>query len=81
VWHELQVALAAYGMWLAGLSTPVKAVVPLWHCEQSPLVGCAASATLYVPAAVRGRVWNPVYCAPLVSVVGTIGYALMPIHT
>jgi len=59
----------------------VKALVPLWHCEQSPLLGCAASATLYVLAAVTGRVWKPVYCAPLVSVLGAIGYALIPIHT
>jgi len=59
----------------------VKKFVPLWHCEQSPVAGCAASATLKVPAAARGRVWKPVYCAPLVNVVGAIGYALMPIHT
>ena len=31
-------------MWLAGLSTPVKALVLLWHWLQSPLDGCAGSA-------------------------------------
>jgi len=45
VWHEEHWALVAYGMWLAGLSIPVKAVVLLWHCEQSPALGWAASAT------------------------------------
>ena len=64
VWQAVHCAAAAYGMWLAGLSWAVKKLVPLWHCEQSPLDGCAASATLKVPAAVRGRVWKPVYCAP-----------------
>jgi hypothetical protein len=34
-----------------------------------------------VPPAARGLAWKPVYCAPAVSVVGVIGYALMPIHT
>jgi hypothetical protein len=68
-------------MWLAGLSWPLKKLVPLWHWLQSPLAGCEASATLKVPAAARGRVWKPVYCAPLVSTVGAIGYALMPIQT
>ena len=41
-------------MWLAGLSTPVKAVVLPWHCEQSPAAGCAGSATLNGPAADLG---------------------------
>ena len=59
----------------------MKKLVPLWHCEQSPVLGCAASATLKVPAVAFGRVWKPVYCAPAVSVVGAIGYALIPIHT
>ena len=73
VWHALHCALAAVGMWLEGLSCAVKKFVPLWHCEQSPVAGCAASATLKVPAAARGRGWKPVYCAPLVSVAGEIG--------
>ena len=63
------------------MSSAVKKFVPLWHCEQSPAAGCAASATLKVPAAALGRVLKPVYCAPAVSVVGAIGYALTPIHT
>ena len=61
------------GMWPAGFVCPVKKLVPLWHCEQSPVLGCAASATLNVPAADRGRVWNPVYCALATTVVGAIG--------
>ena len=48
-------------------------MVPLWHCEQSPALGWAASATLKVPATDLGRVWKPVYCAPVVSTVGAIG--------
>ena len=28
-----------------------------------------------------GRVWKPVYCAPVVRVLGAIGYTLTPIHT
>jgi len=59
VWHALHAAAAAYGMWFAGLSTAVNAVVLPWHCEQSPVLGCAASATLYVPAVALGLVWNP----------------------
>ena len=31
---------------MAGLSTPVKAVVLAWHCAQSPVPGWAGSATL-----------------------------------
>ena len=73
MWHAEHCAVADVGMWFAGLSCAVKKLVPLWHCEQSPLDGCAASATLKVPAAARGRVWKPVYCAPLVSTVGAIG--------
>jgi hypothetical protein len=73
VWQAEHAAVAEVGMWLAGLSVALKKFVPLWHCEQSPVPGCAASATLKVPAAARGRVWKPVYCAPLVSVVGAIG--------
>ena len=60
VWHDVHCADAAYGMWLAGLSNAEKALVLLWHRLQSPLDGCAASAMLNVPAAARGRVWNPV---------------------
>jgi hypothetical protein len=73
VWHAVHCAAAAYGMWFAGLSWPLKKFVPLWHWLQSPVAGCAASAMLKVPAAARGRVWKPVYCAPLVSTVGAIG--------
>jgi hypothetical protein len=52
----------------------VKAVVPVWQSPQSPVVGCAASATLKVLAAARGRVWKPVYRVLAVpSVVGLIG--------
>jgi hypothetical protein len=46
VWHAAHCAVAAVGMWFDGLSWAVKKFVPLWHCEQSPLLGCAASATL-----------------------------------
>jgi hypothetical protein len=81
VWHDVHCAVADVGMWLAGLSCAVKKFVPLWHCEQSPLLGWALSATLKVPAAARGLVWKPVYCAPFVSTAGAIGYALIPIHT
>jgi uncharacterized membrane protein YuzA (DUF378 family) len=81
VWQALHCAAAAYGMWFAGLSCAVKKFVPLWHCEQSPLAGCAASAMLKVPPADRGRVWKPVYWAPGIRVVGAIGYAVIPIHT
>ena len=66
-------AVVEVGMWFDGLSVALKKLVPLWHCEQSPAAGCAASATLKVPAAARGRVWKPVYWAPAVSVVGAIG--------
>jgi hypothetical protein len=50
-------------------------LVLLWHWMQSPVVACAASATLKVLAVVPGRIWKPVYCVlalPL-SVVGAIG--------
>ena len=73
VWQAAHCAPAAVGMWFAGLSVAVKKFVPLWHCEQSPVLGCAASATLNVPAAALGLVWKPVYCAPFVIVVGEIG--------
>src|SRR5882672_3499525 len=73
VWQAAQVAAAAVGMWLAGLSVAVKKLVPLWQVEQSPVAGCAASATLKVPAAARGRVLKPRYCAPVTSVVGAMG--------
>jgi hypothetical protein len=73
VWQAVHCAVAEVGMWLAGLSCALKKLVPLWHCEQSPVLGWAASATLKVPAAARGRVWKPVYCAPLVFTVGAIG--------
>jgi hypothetical protein len=46
-----------------------------WHCPQSPVAGCAASATLKVLAVMPGRVWKPMYCVlelP-VSAVGEIG--------
>jgi hypothetical protein len=46
VWHALHCALADVGMWFAGLSCALKKFVPLWHCEQSPVAGWAASATL-----------------------------------
>ena len=70
-----QVAQACcVGMWPAGLAWPVKEVVPLWQSPQSPVVGCAASATLNVLAAARGRVWKPRYSALAVPrVVGLIG--------
>jgi len=58
---------------LVGLSIAVKAVVLLWHCEQSPVAGCAESATAKVLALDFGRVWKPLYCAPLTSVEGEIG--------
>lgn len=44
---------------MAGLSTLVKAVVELWHSEQSPLLGWAASATLKLLEVALGRVWKP----------------------
>ena len=56
VWHAEHCAVADVGMWFDGLSWAVKKFVPLWHCEQSPLDGCAASAMLKVPPAERGRV-------------------------
>jgi hypothetical protein len=62
------------GMCPVGLPADVNTLVPLWHCEQSPLAGCAASATLYVVAAAIGLVWNPVYEAPVVKTLGAIGY-------
>ena len=46
VWQLLHCAVLAYGMWLLGMSTPVKAVVLPWHWLQSPVLGWAASATL-----------------------------------
>jgi hypothetical protein len=46
VWQFVHCAVAEVGMWFAGLIWPEKNVVPVWHCEQSPLDGCAASATL-----------------------------------
>jgi hypothetical protein len=71
-WQVEHVAIVV-GMWPLGLIVPVKKFVPMWHCEQSPLLGCPASATLKVPAAARGRVWKPVYCALATIVVGAIG--------
>ena len=63
VWHEVHCAVAAYGMWLAGLSWPLKNKVLEWHCEQSPLLGCWASEMAKVVAAPDlGRVWKPLYC-------------------
>ena len=56
-------------------------MVPVWHCEQSPVLGCAASAMLKVLAVAFGRLWKPVYCAPAVMVVGAMGYAAIPIQT
>ena len=73
VWHAVHCAVAAVGMWFAGLSWPVKKLVPLWHCEQSPVDGWVASAMLNAPAAARGRVLKPVYCALAVLTVGAIG--------
>jgi hypothetical protein len=61
------------GMCPVGFACALKKFVPLWQLEQSPVLGWAASATLKVPAAARGRVWKPVYCAPDTSVVGAIG--------
>jgi hypothetical protein len=66
---------------LAGLSIAVNAVVLPWQAEQSRVLGCAASATLNVPAAARGRVWKPVYEAPGLRTDGEIGYAVTPIQT
>src|SRR6266446_10491511 len=59
VWQALHVAATEVGMWLAGLSVPMKELVPVWHSEQSPVVGCVGSATLKVPAVVLGRVLKP----------------------
>jgi len=73
VWQSVHCAVAEVGMWLAGLSSAVKKTVLLWHCEQSPVVGCPESATAYVLAVGLGRVWKPVYCALAVSTVGAIG--------
>ena len=81
VWQAVHCAVVAVGIWLAGLIVPEKKLVPVWHCEQSPVLGCAASATLKVLAADLGRLWKPVYCAPLFITVGAIGYALIPIQT
>ena len=46
VWQAVHCALAAYGMWFDGLSWALKKFVPLWHWLQSPVLGCAGSATL-----------------------------------
>ena len=73
MWQALHCAVAAVGMWLAGLSCAVKATVPLWHCTQSPALGCCGSTTLKVPAAARGLVWKPLYWAPATRVDGEIG--------
>ena len=73
LWQALQAALVAVGMWLAGLSTAVKASVLPWHCTQSPVAGCAASATLVALPAAVGRVWKPLYCAPTVMTAGEMG--------
>ena len=61
------------GMWPVGFASPVKKDVPTWQAEQSPVAGWPASATAYVPALARGRVWNPVYWALAVSTLGAIG--------
>ena len=60
VWHDVQVELAATGMWLLGFAAAVKLVVLPWQFEQSPLTGCAASVMLLPPPAALGRVWKPV---------------------
>jgi len=73
VWQAAHSAVLEVGMWLAGLSWPVKKFVLPWHCEQSPVAGWAASATVKGPAAAAGRAWNPVYWAPAVSTDGEIG--------
>ncbi len=33
----------------------------MWHCEQSPVAGCALSTRLVADAALPGRVWKPMY--------------------
>ena len=80
VWQDVQSAVAAYGMWFAGLTCPSKKLVPVWHWLQSPALGCAGSAMAVVLPAVVGRLWKPVYWAPFVKVLGAIGYAVMPIQ-
>ena len=64
---------------MAGLSTAVNAVVLLWQALQSPLPGCAGSATAYMPAALVGRVWNPVYGAVMAAGYGE-GEVVTPTH-
>ena len=71
-WQVEQVD-SCVGMWPFGFAWPVKKFVPLWHCAQSPVLGCAASATLKVVAAAMGRVLKPVYCALGNTVFGEIG--------
>ena len=52
VWHDAQLALDKVGMWLAGLVALFGSKEnPAWHCEQSPLAGWEASATLNGPCA------------------------------
>jgi len=83
LWHEVHWAVAAYGMWLAGLSWPLKKLVPLWHCEQSPALGCEGSAMANVPPTVVGRVLKPVYFVPAAPFCfGEIAYSVadMPIQ-
>jgi hypothetical protein len=61
LWQAPQVAPVATGIWLAGrLIVLGSKEIPMWQSEQSPVCGCWASATLNVPAANCGRVWNPV---------------------
>jgi len=43
---QVEQAVSVVGMWPFGLMSPLKKFVPLWHCEQSPVAGWAASATL-----------------------------------
>ncbi len=62
LWQLEHCELAAVGMWFAGFVSPAKNAVPVWHCEQSPVVGCAPSAIVNGDVAVLpGRVWKPRY--------------------
>ena len=45
VWHAVHDAVADTGMWLLGMPLALKSTKPAWQLEQSPVVGCLASAT------------------------------------
>jgi len=73
VWQVPQAAPVAIGMCRSGSASAENETVLPWHCEQSPVDGCAGSASAFAPPAAVGRVWKPLYCAPGVTTAGDIG--------